>query len=218
MTSKELFEAAQVERDNGQIDQAILHYQQLRDQSLDSGDRFMAAEVLHMIGVAYYQDNRYQEAETALIQAKDEFEVLKNLVLVGAVNRDLGLVYFKRNNYQKAQQYLDESISILQATGSLAHLGISKVKLGLVLSAQGNLDEAESLARLGLDDLKRDENRLFEALGYYDLAKILEAAQKPQQAIISLKQAQAVLDKFPQDQFMEKRHQIQQLIDEITTV
>src|SRR5439155_9996908 len=100
MKAEEFFEKAQTLRNNGQIGEAIEVYQQARNEVGDN--KWLAAECLHMIGVAYYQDKKFEEAEKFLNQARDEFKKLQDRDSLAAVLRDLGQVARGLKDFNKA--------------------------------------------------------------------------------------------------------------------
>ncbi len=213
------FEKAQVARNNGQINEAISGYEKVRKEAQAQNDHNLAAECLHMIGVAYKQEKQYPQAEKALQDALMEFEKLDQPVLIGAVLRDLGDVALYQENYPKAQNLLEQSITTLAKTDNLGHLGISKVKLGVVKARQGDVEVGEAIIKEGIADISQSPDQFFESTGYFNLAEVQKQAGKLTEARGSLAKAQEILDSLGSlDEFQERRKQISNLLKELGNI
>lgn len=211
MNLQELFEKAQVKRNNGQIEEAVEFYKKAREEALKGGDLKLAAECLHMIGVAYYQAEQYIKANKFLNQAKEEFEKLNDQILIGATLRDLGLVARRDKDLAKAKKLLEVSITHLK--NNPGHLGISQVKLGMVLSEAGDLTGAEEKVKEGIKNIQNSPERFFEAIAWMNLGEVQKMAGRIEESKFSLLQAQKVLDSLslPQEN-QSLRKQIQELL------
>lgn len=190
----ELFEGATQGRNNGLIGEAVIEYQQARALALRAGDKDVALDCLHMIGVSLYQDQKYEAALDYLELALSEAKRLEKKLIIGAVLRDLGLVSLAQKDYAKTLEYIQESIEVFQNTEYIGHLGISQVKKGRVLGLQDRLDEAEQEIREGIKYIEQSPEKFFEALGYRDLAEVQIKANKSIEAEKSVQKAYEVLD------------------------
>ncbi len=216
MSLQEQFEKAQVTRNNGQIDEAVAMYQEVIDQVDGDNDRFWANESLHMIGVAYYQDEKYDLAKEYLEKALGEFRKLDNTDMEAAVLRDLGMIARSQKNFESAEHFLEDSVSLLSGSEQLGHLGISKVKLGMVHADQGELEEAEGLIEEGLKDIEGSTDRFFEVIGNVNLAEIQERSGKIDQAKASLKKAKSLLEGLGgSDKNQDMQRKIQKLSEQL---
>lgn len=196
MNFRDRFEEAQYLRNNNLIDQAVERYKDIREE-VKGKDNKLAIECAHMIGVSYYQIKNWDKAKVWLKKAKIEVEDQKDLLLLGAVLRDLALVARGEKNFIEAEDYLIESINILKKEKNLGHLGISEVKLGILLAEKGgDLEQAEETIREGLEHIKLSPDRFFEVIGYVNLAEVLMQAKKNDLAEDSLKEGLRILDQI----------------------
>lgn len=218
MELEKQFDRAQIKRNNGQINEAVADFQRIREESLKADKKHLAADCLHMIGVAWKQAENFPQADNFLKLAKEEFESLEDSFLEGAVLRDLGVVALKQENYSQAANFLLESIKVLEKTSQQGHLGISKVKLGLVYAGEDQLDEAVRIIEEGIADIQNSPDRFFEMTGYLNLAEVQKQAGNMVQARESLKKAEQVLNEIgPDDQFKVRRRQIEDLRAKLET-
>lgn len=188
------FEKAQKLRNNGQIEDALILYSEVRQDALDKKNRQLASECLHMIGVAYYQIEKFEDADTRLVQALNEFEEADNLEYAGFVLRDLGMSARGQKKLPEAKRYLEESIAKLKKAQNKAHEGMSHVKLGRIIAEMGDFDKGYQEVNLGLNLLKNTKDKFFLSSAYLDRAKL--------DAHMSLK----ILDSFAaKDEFLERR-------------
>jgi outer membrane protein assembly factor BamD (BamD/ComL family) len=216
MDIQQLYQQAQKDLDNGHIQRAIPAYETVRQAALAEHNSWLAAECCHMIGVAYYQDRLYTEAEAALQDAEDEFKDLDETAFIGIVLRDRGLVAFKEEQYDQAKDLMQQSIDLLCTTDEADHLGFSKVKLGVVNSAQDQPEIAEQLVFAGIEDIQTSDNFFFLASANYDLAKVQRQLNQKVLALKSAQQAKNLIEThFPDDEYLSLRHQIAAFIRSI---
>ncbi len=209
-----MFEKAQIERNNGQIKQAVADYQKVREQALRVGDRRLGAECLHMIGVAYYQDESYREAITSLEKAQKELERLGDEMLVGATLRDLGLVAKAQKNYDQAKRYYQESLDHLQKFPG--HLGMTRVKLGKVYLDEEELALAEQTIQKGIVEIAPSPEKFFLSSAYFDLAQVQKRAGKIEEARKSVEKSKEILDEISgPDQNQSRRQEIKDFLKEL---
>ena len=208
------FIEAQKLRDNGQIEEAVALYWQVRDEAKDQ-DKHFAAESLHMIGMAYYQAKRYPEAKDALVEAKVEFGQTGNEEFVGFVLRDLGVNSRKWGRLEEATQFLRESVETLQKVGNKGHEGISRVKLGRVFADKGNFERAFRIIEEGITLLGKSDEKFFYSSAYLDKAKILIQKGDKEQAMEAVRKSLEILDSFSgEGEFLERRKDIGLLLGE----
>lgn len=212
MNLEKLFEEAQIKRNNGQIEEAVVEYQKIRKQALQINNQQLAADCLHMIGVAYKQVFDHQLAQDYLAQAKIEFEKIGNQVGVGAVLRDQGVDALNDHNLSLAEQLMSQSIENLINTDQKGHLGISQAKLGLIWAARGKFDEAESKIKEGIGNIEQSSDRFFELTAWKNLAEIQIRAGEKEKARQSLQKAIEILNLISNSkQFLARRREFAEL-------
>lgn len=209
------FSEAQKLRDNGQIDAAIILYKQIREEPLNK-DTLLAAECLHMIGVAYYQDREYANAKECLTQSLHEFETLKRPDYQGFVHRDLGMVERGLGNYSEALRLTNQSIDELARSGNLGHQGISLVKLGNIYLDLKDTGKALDSMKAGIKLLLKSDEKFFLSTAYLDYAKIFVTIGDFSSARTMAENAFDVLNSFSNEtEFTNRRHDIKELLDGI---
>ncbi len=209
MDLQEIYLQAQRNRDNGCLHEAVEAYQKIRNLALGSSEAWLAAECVHMIGVAFYQDDQYEEAEAALQTAEDEFRTLEDMESVGMVLRDRGLIAYALEEFEQAKDLLKQSIDLLSSSDLPDHLGISRVKLGLVEAAVHNPDKGEMLISQGISEIEESENFFFLSTAYFNLAQVQNQLGQTEKATASALKARDLLDTHsPQDEFRIRRREI----------
>lgn len=223
MNPKDLFKQAEQQRAEEKLDEAVASYEKAREEALKAGDRWVAAESAHMIGVIYYQKEEgegekinFQTADKFLSIALEEFKELGESELESAVLRDLGLLHLKYKDLSAARGYLSDSVEKLRYTKNLGHLGISLVKLGLVEAEEGRFLEAETIIKEGLENIGRSPDRFFESIAYYDLAKVYKRMKKAEDARRCAEKSLQVLDQIASpNQHQSKRKKIDEFLKEL---
>ncbi len=210
---QEQFKKAQQLRDNGNIDEAIKLYDEVRHSALDQGDTRLAAECLHMIGVSHYQNDHYKNAEKFLKDAEREFIQQKNDEGVGFVLRDRGLVARGEKRFDEAESLLKESIEKLRVAGNKGHEAISLVKLGTVYREQGKNTEAIDTIREGIRILEETTDTFFLSTAYFDLAKVYASIDKKKLAVNNANKSLEVLNSFSDEsKFQQRRKDIMEFL------
>ncbi|MBI4036503.1 tetratricopeptide repeat protein [Candidatus Daviesbacteria bacterium] len=212
MEAKELFDQAQVKRNNNQTDEAVSDYLKVREQVLAEGNKWLGAECLHMIGVAYYQVERWEESDKFLKEAEEEFRKLDDQMLLGATLRDRSSLARGQKRFDEAMDLIDQSINYIAG-----HLGISQVKKGMVLSDQGELAGAEKLILQGIANMEGSPDKFFLSTGYFNLAEVQYKMGRQEEAGISLEKAREILHEIAKpDEHLPRRKQMDELARKLT--
>lgn len=194
------FEEAQKLRNNGQIDKAIGLYSEVRDSMLKT-DRQLASECLHMIGVSYFQAEKFGEAKKHLNASLKEFEEQSDFLFAGIVLRDLGMVARGEKRFHDAKEFLNRSIEKLHDAGNEGHEGMTRVKLGRVMADEGNFDGAYEEINRGIILLENGSETFFLSSAYLDRAKV------------DVLKSLHVLNSFAKkDEFKQRRKEIQKIL------
>lgn len=208
---------ADILRNNGELDQAILTYQNLRDNELKNNRLTEAAEMLHMIGVCQNMAKNYDQALVSLNQTVLEFKLQGNKLLEGATWRDIGSVYREMADYQKSKESLDRSIKVLSETNNSDHLGMSKIYLAKTYIKEGNFKDAKDLINQGLIDIRKTKSPFFELTGLINLAKLeLEKGNKKEAEKVGLQAKSLFKKEFDPGEYRLRFEEIEEILKQST--
>jgi tetratricopeptide (TPR) repeat protein len=125
------------------------------------------------------EQGRYDEAEALMREAMAMHIELngKDHPIVGSMMNDLGKLYFERGEYVAAEKMHREALAFLQKIAGDDErnaVAVSMLRLANDLAALGRYEEADSLARSGLDLTRRlhDDRGAWTANGFVDVAAI----------------------------------------------
>lgn len=146
--------------------------------------------LLHLnSGIAYSQQEAFDEAARHLHQAADLLRVEENLQLLGGVKRSLGILMLDRGDPAAAEPLLRQSLSIAEQMSDDAGRAQTLTELGRAVLQRGRIEEAALLAvqalRLAervedpaeaarahvvMGGVARQRNRLAESAAHYEQA------------------------------------------------
>lgn len=212
MDLQQQFQIAQSKRNNSQFDQAIADYQQIRLSAMACGNGQLAGECLHMIGVAYYQQNEFVMAQDYYQQALEIFLRTSNKDFIAIVQRDLGLLAYKQQDLAQAKELLLRSVSSLKNSQLVSQYAMSQAKLGFVRASQGEVKEGVSLMQASIGLLESHDNNFFLASVFFDLARVYRAAGMMNDAKEASDRSLQILNSFSkEDEFIERRKKLEDL-------
>lgn len=215
MDAQRLFEQAEKERNEEKLDQAVADYLQARE-GLKVEDSLKAAEALHMVGVIYYQQQKYDLSKQVLNSAKEDFEKIGEMDLIGATLRDLGICAAGQKDYQKAKSYFEQSIKALENSSKTGHLGISQVKLGNIFLNLKQADKAKELILKGISNIEKSDDKFFLSTAYYDLAKLEKSLGEVQKAKLAAeKSLQILMQISAPDEHQKRKEEVKGFILEL---
>lgn len=129
------------------IDIKISYYKEVleiyNNNRLDKYHPYRAL-VLNNIGLAYYEDNRFDEAvlyydeALKIREARQEYNHPKT----AQIYNNIGLVYLKIKDYNNAMQYFMKAMNVWDKFGDIADLGTLYLNLGVVFYKIGRYNEA----------------------------------------------------------------------------
>lgn len=188
-TNEEVERQATDYRNNGQVEKAVREYKELLSRFEKAGELRRAAEMQHMIGVAYKVGNHTEESLVALADALRRYKEIDSTVDVGRTLRDIGITHQYVHDYDKAKPFLEESVSVLRETGNLAELGISEVKLGSLFHECGDFKEAQEWISRGLATLEATNQWFYQATALLHAAHLNVSLQKYSAALADAERA-----------------------------
>ncbi len=210
---QEKFEKAQDLRNNNKLKKAIKLYHEVRKEALAGENTQLAAECLHMIGVAQYQNKQYKDAEEFYRKAQKEFEDEGLDEWVGFVLRDRGITARAQKKLDEAEKYLEESIKKLRSVGNKPHEGMSTVRLGVVYNDKGDFENAVATIGRGIALISETEDQFFLSSGYFDLAKVLAHKGNFLEAIEAANLSLETLNSFSdENQFQVRRKDLAEFL------
>lgn len=115
----------------------------------------------------------------------------KNYELISLGSFHLASYYYEHKKYDEARKYIDEA---LKAYDKQKYDDIASVYslYALMETAKGNLDEAERLARLGIELAQENNQPSLEVDAWVTCSEVLERKGKYNDAIAMVKEAMAV--------------------------
>ncbi len=216
MNLQERFKKASFDRDNDNVQEAIIEYAQIREKALSEGLKELAIDCLHMTGISYSHIEDYKQAEEFFQKAQSEFKQVGNKMKVGAVLRDRGSIAAASGNLNQAEELMQQSIHILKLTEFPGHLGISKVKMGMINLKRGKADEAEQEILEGIKDIEQSKDKWFESTAYFNLAEVQKELGKKSEVKQSLNKALEILNQIARpNEHSRRRQKITQLLQEL---
>lgn len=204
-TNEELEEQATTFRNNGQVQQAVAAYTELVARFDKAKDKRRAAQMQHMIGVAYKVGNHTAESLQALDAALERYKAVGDTVGVGRVLRDKGITYQYVKRYQEAKDLLQQSVTVLQGTGDAAELGISEAKVGNLLREAGVLDKAEAWIERGLETLQTTDHWFYISTTLLHKADLKLAQHHYTEALTAAEAAEKILRDNNGEQVQKRR-------------
>ncbi len=206
------FQLAQQKRENGQFDNAIADYQQIRLAAISGGDVQLAAECLHMIGVSYYQQNELTMAQDYCQQALEIFQRINDKDFSAITYRDLGLIYYKVQDFAQAKELLLKSVSGLKDSKLTSQYAMSQAKLGFVRAIQGEVKEGVILMQEAIVLLESTNDKFFLSIVFFDLARIYQSAEMIEDAKQGMERSLQILNSISSDgQYLQRRKELADL-------
>lgn len=211
MFSKDTFSKAQDERNKENLEESLRLYQEARQIAKQEGDPWISTESLHMIGLIYWQMEKYDLAKKSLGEAKQEFADTEAFVV-----RDMANVAYTEKKFNEAEKLSNESVDLLKNSYRRDHLGISLVHHGKALAALGKSDEAEKEIKQGISEIEKTDNKFFQATGYDNLAKVQKTLGQIEESRQSIQKSLRLLDEAaPPNHHQKLRQERQKFLEEL---
>ena len=173
-------------RISGQLEEALLGYQESLKIWQQLGDEVSAGKALLNMGTSAYYLRNYRAAECWLHKAVTSFEQHGLLILLGAAQNGLGLVYRDQGRWAEALTCFQAYIAYGQAENASNVVGIGLLNVGEVLLFQGRIAEAIATLHTTLDKMTR---HLYRVDVYLYLGLAYQARNQPPQAKAAFVQA-----------------------------
>lgn len=128
----------------GRGDRAIARYLEAQKLYLEGEEPSEASECLHMLGITYIFEDRYQEGVNTLKQALAERESQRRTVDAARVLRDMAIAEILERHYLGALELLIRSREAFLVTDNFAERGITEAKLGRLYSLTGEFSSVDA--------------------------------------------------------------------------
>lgn len=120
----------------------------------ENKDFLMYSRLLSTLGVLYFQQERWELAETHFLQANSALiNFSSDIELKVTLQQNLGNVALKQGELDKAEGYLRKALSLRQTTENIVGLANTQGTLAGVLARKGELTEAGQLYQQAINTL-----------------------------------------------------------------
>ena len=156
-------------RQIGNVDKAIIDYQQALELSFSTGDELRRAWILNNLAYVYSQQGRYNPALALCEQAKELWKKIGFGRGIGALYEVYGHIYIKMGRYDEAMEYFQLALDEFKARDvewqSRIHAG-----LGFVYRMMGDRKNAERELKMALDyRIQKDRAMILHRLAHLQL-------------------------------------------------
>ena len=127
----------------GEMDRALMTYQQALQVSENLGDEMNCADVINNIAYIYYQQDDLDKAIKSFMDARQRYNRLQDALSVAQCDNNISNIYVAWQQYDEALSLLQEAIPVFERNGDEASLAHAYQNLGTVYAiGHVNLDSA----------------------------------------------------------------------------
>lgn len=161
-----------VERETGDFESAVAHFDRALEIARGLGDGHDEMTTLGEMAICHSVNGRYEKAEAhfelviRLAKARGDREALARHL------GNLGLMHGTLGHRDAAHALYEESLNHAREIGDVRTEAITLINLGVLLGELGRLDEARAVGLRALELNRNMGNRVFEGSGLSDLAYI----------------------------------------------
>ncbi|MEO1400380.1 MAG: CHAT domain-containing protein [Cyanobacteria bacterium J06635_1] len=174
----------------GNYTKAIHYYQ----AALETAQPDQTATLLGDLGMVYYAQKDYAQAQTALLDSLTLAQQTQDRVAEAATLSHLGLVYYSLTDYDQADLAQQQSLAIAQQMGDRNREGRALENLGLIAYARQDYPQAIDYHQQSLGIAQQLGDRHAEARAFNNLGDTLYKAGHPGEAVGYLRGAIAIWD------------------------
>ncbi len=184
------------EQRKGNLDSAMLYYEEYRKMAIANSDDKGMAIVLNNIGIIYMQKGQYNDALAAYFEAIDfEKKVGDQRGLAQGLN-NIGVVHYHMGDIANTLVYLKKSTEITKEIGDLQILKKGYINIGAIHKYNKEYEEALEFYNKGLE-ISKQLNDLSEiTICYHNLADLFAEQEKYKDAETYYREALAFHEKF----------------------
>ena len=117
-----------------------------------------------------------------------------------------GMAHFGLSDLKKAKLDIEAALNLSQEGGEKEYEGLSSIMMGRILgkSAKSHAGEAEQWIRQGIKILEEAQGKPYSALGYLHLGELYAHTDKRNDAVKTLKKAEAMFQEMSMDYWLGK--------------
>ncbi|MEV7087535.1 BTAD domain-containing putative transcriptional regulator [Streptomyces sp. NPDC093085] len=177
----------------GRFDQADEQTRQAIAPAERAGDRLTLCWVSNLRGIIAVYQNRYEDGETLLRAAIDDFRAERNAPGEASALCNLSRAQLALGRTQSAVSLAREGIRIYDRMGNALRAANARYALALALTKSGRLTDAAQALTEALESFRDSRQRLWEGMTLFRLAEVDLAARRPAQAASNAEMALTVL-------------------------
>ncbi len=186
--SKAYFRLGTVQRNLGELDQAIKCFKKTLAISTDQGDKDLMAAAYGGIGGIH--DSRGQ-LDQAMVYFKKALVISTDQVDKGNIaemHRSISLVHYAQGEMDDAQSFSEKALALYTELGNMRGMASASCSLGEMHRAQGEMDDAQSFSET-LALYEKLENKMGMATSHRHIGNLMKNTGNTDKAISSWQKA-----------------------------
>ncbi len=156
------------------------------------GDRYWEGTTLHLIGIAYFSAQKYEQAIEASNQALDIRREVKDRAGEASTLSNLGRTNYRLNRGEKAIEYYEQALDIRREVKDRTGEADTLKNMGNVYIALGRSEKALEYLEQALVSFREVKNRAMESNALINLGFACLNLSRNEKAIEYLEQALAI--------------------------
>jgi protein O-GlcNAc transferase len=136
----------------GELDSAILFYQQAEQNYLKIGSARGLADTYNNLGIVYCIRNKYEEGLKYFLRSLNIEKKLDNKEGISYTLGNIGLIYKKNGNNEKAIKYFKESLHYKISLHDKHGIAVSYINLGSVYEDMDSLITAKTYYEISMSE------------------------------------------------------------------
>ncbi len=151
-----LNEMASCERQIGEVDQALSHYQQALNLCPTEDEKELAS-IYHHLGILKANKGEVDEAIALLNQSLEITQRIEYVQGKASTLHQLGMIYADKGEVDKAIALYNQSLEITQRIGNVKTKAATLNQLGILYTNKGEFEQAMALLNQSLEITQRTE-------------------------------------------------------------
>jgi len=172
-----------------EFDSALTYYSAALEVAKTFNDSSYLGRLFNNMGIIYWQWSLYDRAIENYLKSLDIRYALKDSIGIGKLLNNIGLTYMETSSFAKAREYFAEAMEISRLINNDELKGYSYYNIGNSFLKEEKLPEAYNAYQLSRKYYKLDGIESGDLLTLIQLGSILNKQNKPDSAIVFLKEA-----------------------------
>ncbi len=166
-----MYDAAEIHKARGRLDQALAEFQRCEEYSRVRSDKQMTARARMQIGIVYYHKGRYSESAKHILQSLQINRAISDDEGVAMCLSHLGRNELRSGRPLESLKYFQESLDIKKKTKNQLNIAIGIYDLGCLHSALRDYRKAEEAFKDAIHIIESigDKRHLANAKWHYAL-------------------------------------------------